>query len=139
MPKKHDKEKDRGKAAKVVVGDRWTVRGVSPTLQKAAGAAARAQSMTVGQWLCKAIDSALDAGPTGPEGEDWRGSVELRLRQLEMALLAADAPPPAAAAPEAPLSAPAPSPVCEQPVAPAAHKPKHKAKADAALEHAAHA
>ena len=68
--------------------DRWTVRGVPAKLQKAAGDAARARGLTLGQWLGEVLSSALPRRGRAPAEvtERWEQAVEQRLaRWLLMA------------------------------------------------------
>ena len=68
--------------------DRWTVRGVPTKLQKAAGDAARARGLTLGQWLGEVLGAALPRrGATPAEvTERWEQAVEQRLTRLEAAV-----------------------------------------------------
>ena len=70
---------------------RWTVRGVAPQLQKAAGDHARMRGQTLGQWLSEVVGAAIaepaDLGTPVPGGS-WREMIELRLGRLEAALAA---------------------------------------------------
>ena len=62
------------RAAKPVSkSDRWTVRGVPAKLQKAAGDAARARGLTLGQWLGEVLSSALPrrGGAPAEATERW--------------------------------------------------------------------
>ena len=59
---------------------RWTVRGVAAGLQKAAGDAARARDLTLGQWLTEVVEDALGGAARGrrrprPRGGARRSSV----------------------------------------------------------------
>lgn len=65
--------------------DRWTVRGVPAKLQKAAGDAARARGLTLGQWLGEVLSSALPRRGNAPveATERWEQAVEQRLARLE--------------------------------------------------------
>lgn len=86
---------------------RWTVRGVPPRLQKAAGEAARARGLTLGQWLCRLLEegTARDAPNGGGPATSWAEAIEARLARLEARLgepAAATDPP--ASDPAAPLS-----------------------------------
>jgi hypothetical protein len=67
---------------------RWTVRGVPAKLQKAAGDAARAEGLTLGQWLSAVLDGATAgvARETAPSAA-WEQAVERRLSHLEAAML----------------------------------------------------
>ena len=68
--------------------DRWTVRGVPPKLQKAAGDAARARGMTLGQWLSGVLGAALPQRKAPAEAtERWEEAIERRLTRLEAAVL----------------------------------------------------
>jgi hypothetical protein len=81
------------RAAKPVSkSDRWTVRGVPAKLQKAAGDAARARGLTLGQWLGEVLGSALPRRGTVPAEatERWEQAVEQRLARLEAAVFDAD-------------------------------------------------
>jgi len=86
MAKRAERGPRPGKASK---GDRWTVRGVSTKLQKAAGDAARARGLTLGQWLSEALGSALaqHKRTAAPAAEEWEQAVERRLARLEAAVL----------------------------------------------------
>lgn len=75
------------KPVKVVKTDRWTVRGVPPKLQKAAGDAARARGLTLGQWLSGVLGSALPQRKAPVEAtERWEEAIERRLTRLEAAV-----------------------------------------------------
>ena len=86
---------------------RWTVRGVPPRLQKAAGDAARAQGLTLGQWLTRLLEegTARDAPNGAGPATSWAEAIEARLARLEARLgeptAAGDAP---GREPAAPLS-----------------------------------
>jgi hypothetical protein len=69
--------------------DRWTVRGVPSKLQKAAGDAARAQGLTLGQWLSNVLSSALPRRGAAPAEAThrWEEAVEQRLSLLEAMVL----------------------------------------------------
>ena len=69
--------------------DRWTVRGVPSKLQKAAGDAARAQGLTLGQWLSEVLSSALPRRGAAPAEatQRWEEAVEQRLSRLEAMVL----------------------------------------------------
>jgi hypothetical protein len=62
---------------------------VSTKLQKAAGDAARARGMTLGQWLSEVLGSALaqHKRTAAPAAEEWEQAVERRLARLEAAVL----------------------------------------------------
>jgi hypothetical protein len=79
-----------GKPAKAQKTDRWTVRGVPAKLQKAAGDAARARGMTLGQWLGTVLTTALAQRRAAPAeaAERWEQAVERRLQRLEEAVFA---------------------------------------------------
>ncbi len=64
---------------------RWTVRGVPPRLQKAAGEAARAQGLTLGQWLSRLLEegTARDAPNGAGPATSWAEAIEARLARLE--------------------------------------------------------
>lgn len=72
---------------------RWTVRGVSAGLQKAAGDAARARGLTLGQWLTEVVEAAVGPGGATPAaaGAGWTEAIERRLDRLEQAVFAAKA------------------------------------------------
>lgn len=72
--------------------DRWTVRGVPAKLQKAAGDAARAKGMTLGQWLSQALTAALPRRGVAPAEttQRWEEAVEQRLARLEAAVLVSE-------------------------------------------------
>jgi hypothetical protein len=72
--------------------DRWTVRGVPAKLQKAAGDAARARGLTLGQWLGEVLSSALPRRGNAPveATERWEQAVEQRLGRLEAAVFERD-------------------------------------------------
>lgn len=80
MAKKKVKRADRSPRA-----PRWTVRGVPSRLQKAAGDAARAQGLTLGQWLCRLLEEgvARDAPDGGGPATSWAAAIEARLARLE--------------------------------------------------------
>lgn len=85
MPKKTERS---GKLDKAPKGDRWTVRGVPAKLQKAAGDAARARGLTLGQWLSEVLTTALPQRARGPEtAEAWEMAIERRVARLEAAML----------------------------------------------------
>jgi hypothetical protein len=86
MAKRAERGPKSGKASK---GDRWTVRGVSAKLQKAAGDAARVRGLTLGQWLSEVLGSALaqHKRTAAPAAEEWEQAVERRLARLEAAVL----------------------------------------------------
>lgn len=90
MPKKTERAARPGKAPK---GDRWTVRGVPTRLQKAAGDAARARGLTLGQWLSEVLTAALPQRKALPAeaAERWEQAVERRLARLEAAVFENDA------------------------------------------------
>lgn len=68
---------------------RWTIRGVPVHLQKAAGDAARARQMTLGQWLAEAVGYTLSRdGTEVPPPAEWRDVIEGRLARLEAVLAA---------------------------------------------------
>lgn len=73
-------------------GARWTVRGVPAGLQKAAGDAARARGLTLGQWLAEALEGAVGRDAPGPAGAaataGWRETIERRLDRLEREVFA---------------------------------------------------
>ena len=72
--------------------DRWTVRGVPTKLQKAAGDAARARGLTLGQWLGEVLSSALPQRGVAPAEvtERWEQAIEQRLARLETAVFERD-------------------------------------------------
>jgi hypothetical protein len=81
------------RAAKPVSkSDRWTVRGVPAKLQKAAGDAARARGLTLGQWLGEVLSSALPRRGSAPAEatERWETAVEQRLARREAAVFQRD-------------------------------------------------
>ena len=80
--------------------DRWTVRGVPAKLQKAAGDAARARGLTLGQWLGEVLSSALPQRGVAPAEatERWEEAIEQRLARLEAVVLERDATPSGVAA-----------------------------------------
>ena len=85
----HDGEEDRaGGEAGQARADRWTVRGVPAKLQKAAGDAARARGLTLGQWLSEVLSSALPRrGVHRPRPRNGgKQAVEQRLARLEAAV-----------------------------------------------------
>jgi hypothetical protein len=86
MAKKTDRA---AKPAKLQKTDRWTVRGVGVKLQKAAGDAARARGLTLGQWLSEVLTTALAQRRAKPAEatERWEEAVERRLQRLEAAVL----------------------------------------------------
>ena len=66
---------------------RWTVRGVAAGLQKAAGDAARARDLTLGQWLTEVVEDALGgAGARPSAAAGWSEAIERRLDRLERAV-----------------------------------------------------
>ena len=79
-------------AKPVSKSDRWTVRGVPAKLQKAAGDAARARGLTLGQWLGEVLSSALPRRGRAPAEarERWEQAVEQRLARLEAAVFDTD-------------------------------------------------
>jgi hypothetical protein len=72
--------------------DRWTVRGVPTKLQKAAGDAARAKGMTLGQWLSQVLGSSLPRRGVAPAEttQRWEEAVEQRLARLEAVVLVSE-------------------------------------------------
>ena len=88
-----------GKPEKPHKGDRWTVRGVSTKLQKAAGDAARARGLTLGQWLSEVLAGALPQRARAPAeaAAQWEQAIERRLARLEAAVFEKTAKPEAAA------------------------------------------
>lgn len=80
--------------------DRWTVRGVPARLQKAAGDAARARGLTLGQWLGEVLSSALPRRGAAPAEvtERWEQAIEQRLARLEAAVFERDTSAPGMAA-----------------------------------------
>jgi hypothetical protein len=83
---KKQKRPVRPAKATVVRTSRWTVRGVPGELQKAAGDAARARGMTLGQWLTELLDGATHGEP-GASTSSWAAAIESRLDRLEAALM----------------------------------------------------
>ena len=71
---------------------RWTVRGIEPALQRAAGDAARARGLTLGHWLNELLREATVAGMPGATVDR---TVEARLDRLEDAVFGCGNPPPA--------------------------------------------
>ena len=63
--------------------DRWMVRGVDPSTRKAVKARAKAEGMSLGRWVRRALETALDAGADSPSTLD---SVNKRLRIIEARL-----------------------------------------------------
>ncbi len=87
--------------AKAEKSDRWTVRGVPAKLQKAAGDAARARGMTLGQWLSGVLATALPQRQAGIQieaTERWEEAIERRVARLESMVLDGDVKRPDAAA-----------------------------------------
>ena len=81
--KKNERTEEDGKAG------RWTVRGVPTELQKAAGDAARARGLTLGQWLTEALEAGVSRdAPPATAAMGWTGAIEQRLQRLEQAVLA---------------------------------------------------
>ncbi len=82
------KERKTVKPTKAVVDktSRWTVRGVPAQLQKAAGDAARARGMTLGQWLTELLDSATRVNEAAATS-GWAAEVEDRLARLEASVM----------------------------------------------------
>lgn len=83
------KKTERGsRPDKTRKGDRWTVRGVPARLQKAAGDAARARGLTLGQWLSEVLTTALPQRTriSAEAAEQWERAVERRLDRLEAAV-----------------------------------------------------
>ena len=83
------KRTERGaKPEKGPKADRWTVRGVSTKLQKAAGDAARARGLTLGQWLSEVLTAALPERRRAPAeaATQWEQAIEQRLVRLETAV-----------------------------------------------------
>ena len=90
---KRDKKGPKPAKAAVDKTSRWTVRGVSAPLQKAAGDAARARSLTLGQWLSGLLEEATRGNaPVSASASDWTSAVEDRLAKLEAALAEAGSP-----------------------------------------------
>jgi hypothetical protein len=94
-----------GKRAAAEQGSRWTVRGVPADLQKAAGDAARARGLTLGQWLTEALEAAVgrDAPHAAAAPAGWTDAIERRLERLERAVFP-EATATAAAAGAAPVN-----------------------------------
>ena len=67
---------------------RWTVRGVEPRLQRAAGDAARARGLTLGHWLNAVLADVTAGTPPAPILD---ATTEARLARLERAVFGADA------------------------------------------------
>jgi len=63
--------------------DRWMIRGVDPATRKVVKAAAKAEGMSVGRWVRRALAAALDATTAGSSMADAAGE---RLRLLEARL-----------------------------------------------------
>lgn len=83
-------------------GSRWTVRGVPPKMQRAAGDAARARGLTLGQWLTELLGGAVDAdalAAPATAATGWSEAIERRLERLERAVFAGDSPAPPAPEP----------------------------------------
>ena len=75
-------------------GGRWTVRGVPSALQKAAGDAARARGLTLGQWLTEVVEAAAGQGAAASPAAaaaGWTEAIERRLDRLEREVFAAAA------------------------------------------------
>jgi hypothetical protein len=88
MPRKTERVAKPVKAQKT---DRWTVRGVPPKLQKAAGDAARARGLTLGQWLSGVLGAALAQRKAPVEAtERWEEAFERRLVRLEAVVFAGE-------------------------------------------------
>jgi hypothetical protein len=71
-------------------------------MQRAAGDAARARGLTLGQWLTELLGGAVDAdAPVTPAtaATGWSEAIERRLDRLERAVFAGEAPAPATAEP----------------------------------------
>lgn len=82
------KSERTGKPEKASKGERWTVRGVPTKLQKAAGDAARARGLTLGQWLSEVLAGALPKRARAPAeaAARWEEAIERRLARLEAAV-----------------------------------------------------
>jgi hypothetical protein len=63
--------------------DRWMIRGVDPATRKVVKAAAKAEGMSVGRWVRRALTAAFDATTAGSSMADAAGE---RLRLLEARL-----------------------------------------------------
>jgi hypothetical protein len=67
-------------------GPRWTVRGVDPQLQRAAGDMARADGATLGVWLSGLIADASAGRLPSETTAAWFAEIERRLARLETTL-----------------------------------------------------
>jgi hypothetical protein len=74
------------KAVKRDRPERWTVRGVSAPLQRAAAEAARGDGLTLGAWVSRLVETAV-TGREPPAGASvaWREAIEARVARLEAA------------------------------------------------------
>jgi len=63
--------------------DRWMIRGVDPATRAVVKAAAKAEGMSVGRWVRRALATALNAAAGAPSTADAAGE---RLRLLEARL-----------------------------------------------------
>ena len=84
----------RAASAADKAGGRWTVRGVPAGLQKAAGDAARARGLTLGQWLTEVVEAAAGHGAAASPAAaaaGWTEAIERRLDRLEREVFAATA------------------------------------------------
>lgn len=72
-------------ARRIEQSDRWTVRGVPARLQKAAAEAAWAADLTVGAWLSRLVEGAVDQvlPPAEPSTIERFAAIEQRLDRLE--------------------------------------------------------
>jgi hypothetical protein len=62
------------------------VRGVAAPLQKAAGDAARARGLTLGQWLSGVVEAAVADQPEAAAATGWRAGIDARFDALEARL-----------------------------------------------------
>ena len=73
--------------AKAARSERWTVRGVSGRLQRAAAEAAREDGLTLGAWVSGLIEQAVAGRDPSPSAlaAEWRAGLEARIARLEAA------------------------------------------------------
>src|SRR5690349_17365380 len=75
-------------------GDRWTVRGIDRALVRDVTAAARAERLTLGEWVSRALRTALEQPKSekAPEvGADHLGAIQERLESLEATVATVEA------------------------------------------------
>lgn len=66
--------------------DRWMIRGVDPATRKVVKAAAKAEGVSVGRWVRRALAAALNTAADGPSTAD-RLSERIRLLEARLDVL----------------------------------------------------